>query len=545
MTSVASCSSVVVTSDSLNLDQLIDVIIATETHEEYVSFNVNATDGAFPDGWVPKTHAILDMANVDAAITPLHNSLLVWNNSVVDPLFTDAWIDRPVISLIEGLTVTVEGLLAIQNSKIIGRSGNPGLTDMVAFTGTLVNGFTCGMGSAGDNNAVYKREPTDTDFVYLQTLSKGEIANFDLPAGTVFRSTKGIMGFSSPFPHPFGVSSLSDIYFRFYVFRRTNVVNVTSAGLESIVNLYAADGVTLVDGPITIEPFGSTQMECGTDATGEFVIDASTDVYCSTQTIDDRDHRIVPPMALEFMVWNRLCRVTAQETNTEVTWYRRGPLTNDLGTFIVDAGTPVNIYNGTRNTGPGELNAGNTTDYGIDGCLILRSDKPISGFSGADGNGGEATPGWPLDQMAQLFPNPANIDDDADRGRSSVTIGSQYEGTMFVYDSTQTLITSVAITRPTAVVVASDQLYPAAAQWAPVDSGLVDWNGGYVETNVPCVCIMNMNGSPSPWNADGGDELNIVGTTPEDIRAVIRIDADGFKRRRDVDNLGVETWNIC
>ena len=545
MTSTASCSVVVATSDSINFNQLIDVNIATETHEEYISFNDNATDGAFPDGWVPKTHEILDMTNVDAAIAPLHNSLLVWNNSVADPLFPDAWIDKPIISIIEDLSVTVEGIVAIQTSTLKGRSGNPGLTDMVAFTDTLTNGFTCGMGSAGNNNAIYKREPTDTDFVYLQTLSKGELANFDLPAGTVFRSTKGIMGFSAPFPHPFGVSSLSDTYFRFYVFRRTNVVNVTSAGLESIVTLIGSDGTTIVDGPSTIAPFGSTQMECGLDATGEFVITSSTPVYCSTQTTDNLDHRIVPPMALELMVWNRLCRVTAQETNTEITWYRRGPLTNDSGTFIVNAGTPINIYNGNRNTGAGEANAGNTTDYGIDGCLILRVNKPISGFSGADGNGGEATPGWPLDQMAQVFPNPANIDDNADRGRASVTIGSQYEGTMFVYDSTQTLITSLAITRPTAVVVSSDQLYPASVQWAPVDSGLVDWNGGYIETNVPCVCIMNMNGSPSPWVADGGDELNIVGVTPDDIRAVIRTDADGFKRRRDIDNAGAETWNIC
>jgi len=545
MTSTVSASSIVSVSDSIALDQLIDVIITAETHEEYLSFNVNATDGAYPDGWVPKTHEILDMVNVDAAVTPLHNSLLVWNNSVVDPLFTDSWIDRPITSLIQGLTVTVEGIVAIQNSKLLGRSGNPGLTDMVAFTDTLTSGITCGMGSAGDNNTVYKREPTDTDFVYLGTLSKGETITYNLPAGTVFRSTKGIMGFSMPFPHPFGVSSLSDTYFRFYVFRRTNVVNVTSAGLESIIYLYSSDGITVVDGPVTIPPFGSTQLECGTDATGEFVVVSSTDVYCSTMTTDNLDHRIVPPMTLELMVWNRLCRVTAQETNTEVTWYRRGPLTNDSGVFIVNAGSPVNIYNGTRNTGAGELNAGNTTDYGIDGCLILRSNKPISGFSGADGNGGEATPGWPLDQMGQLFPNPANIDDNTDRGRASVTIGSQYEGTMFIYDSTQTLITSLAITRPTAVVVASDQLYPASVQWAPVDSGLVDWTGGYVETNVPCVCIMNLNGAVSPLNSDGGDELNIVGTTPDDIRAVIRTDVDGFKRRRDIDNLGVETWSIC
>lgn len=549
MTSTVSCSSVVVASDSIALEQLTDVEVPAETHNEYASFNVNATDPAFADGWVPKIHSVYDASNMNADLVPAHNDLLVWNETSQDANFAADWVNKKITDLIQGLQVTVDGIVSIENARVKGREGNPGLTDAVAFTDDLTNGVTLGMGSAGNNNAVYKREPTDEDFVYLTTLGLGEVANFDLPSGTVFRSTKGICGFSAPFPMPFGVSSLSDTFFRFYAFRNTSQVFVTSAGLESIVTLYSSDGTTVVDGPETIPPFGSTTLNCGDDVQGEFVVSSTNGVYCGTYAVRletgtnaDVDLRLVPPMVLECIVWNRQCRITAQETGTLVRWYRRN---GETGVLTVNAGTPADIYTGTVNEEAGPTNAGNTADYGLDGCLILRADKPISCFSGADSQGFESTPGWPLTQLAQLFPNPANVDDNADAGRSSVTVGSPYEGLMSVYDSTQTLVTTVSITRAVAVTTADDQLYPASGQWQPVDSGLTDWNGGYIITNVPCVCIMNFNGSPSPWDSDAGDELNIVGTTPEDVRAEIRKDADGFLRRRDVDASGVETWNVC
>ena len=543
MTSTVTTGSIVVTTDSLQLDQLEDVIIGTEAHNEYVTFNDNAIDGAYVDGWVPKSHILEDNTNVNTLTVPDHNDLFVWNNVTQDANFASDWVNKKITDLIQGLQVTVEGIVAIENAKTLGRDGNPGLSDMVAFTDFLINSVTLGIGSSGDNNAVYKREPTDNDFIYLTTMSLGEIQNFDLPAGTVFRSTKGICGFTSPSPMPFGVASMSASYFRFYAFRGTSEAFVTSAGLESVVTLYSADGITVVDGPVTLEPFGSATLECGDAATGEFVITATNDVYTGTKTTDNRDQRIVPPMALEIIVWNRFNRVTAQESGTLVRWYRQNM---ETGSVTVDAGTPQNIYNGTINEDAGGIpeNAGSTEDYAEDGCLILRADKPIGCFSGADGAGSDSTPGWPLNQLAQLFPNPANVDDQLRADQSSVTIGSQYEGTMFVYDSTKTLITSIAITRGTVVATTDDQLYPAAAQWQPLDSGITDWYGGFVITNVPAICIMNLRGD-SVFTADNGDELIIVGTTPEDIRAEIIVDASGFRRRRDVDALGVETFVIC
>ena len=83
----------------------------------------------------------------------------------------------------------------------------------------------------------------------------------------------------------------------------------------------------------------------------------------------------------------------------------------------------------------------------------------------------------------------------------------------------------------------TDQTFPSAGLWNPT----VAFTGGYVQTTTPALCIVNMNGS-SVWTSDSGEELIIPGTTPEDIRAEIRIDAGGIARRRDINAAGVVTW---
>jgi len=56
------------------------------------------------------------------------------------------------------------------------------------------------LASCGNNNIVMKREPTDSDFVFMAVLDKGEIINLQYPSGTIFRSKKGVSGFSSMKP---------------------------------------------------------------------------------------------------------------------------------------------------------------------------------------------------------------------------------------------------------------------------------------------------------------------------------------------------------
>ena len=544
--STVTIDALVVTNDSSSLNQLSNVSVPTSAHNQFLTYNDSAIDGTNPDGWVSKGKVSHDLENVDNQVVPNHDEIFVYNENSQDGNYSTSWVNKNITDLLQGIQVTVEGLVSIENAKVLGESGNAALSDMVAFgdaAAANTSNFTMGIGSCGDNNIIYKREPTDIDFVFLQTLDKGKVSNLTLPAGTVFRSTKGIMGFSSPFPMPFGISSLSSNFFRFYAFRLTNQVYVTSAGLESIVTLYNSDGVTIADGPVTIGPYQSTTLACGDEVTGEFVVVATNAVYCGTSTTSDTDQRLVPPLSNEIIVWNRFNRITAQESNTLVRWYRRN---GETGSVTVDAGTPIAIYNGSVNedVGATNTNAGSNVGYAVDGCLILKSDKPIGAFSGADNSGGESTPGYPLNQLAQLFVNPANIDDNTNSARSSITIGSQYEGEFKVYDNTNTLITTVAITRAISVTVPEDQLYPAAGQWQPASNGITDYTGGYVECNVPSVCIMNLNGS-SVWTVDAGDEVVICGSTPDELRANIKKDSDGFFRRRDIDASGVETWNIC
>lgn len=533
MSSKLSCNQIKAEENALSLHRLINTNIESEQHNHCLTYQEESAS------YIPKVCDFNEIENVDADTVPSHNELLVWD---------EKWKNQTFTSLLHHLKTTVDGIIAIENAKYIGNQGSPALTDMVMFTDTLTSGYTMGIGSCGDGNVIFKREPTDTDFVYLATLNVGQNMNFNLPVGTVFRSTKGISGFSAPFPMPLGLSSLSGTYFRFYAFRLTNLVFATSAGLESVVTLYDSSGTVIVDGPTTLAPFGTTTLNCGDDAQGEFIVISSTDVYCGTKTTtNNADNRLIIPSAMstEIMVWNRFCRVTAQELDTHVRWYRRN---GETGSFTVDAGTPVSIYTGTINEDTdvsSPLNAGNTRDYGQDGCLILVSDKPISAFSGADTNGWEATPGWPLKQMAQLFANPANIDDNSDAGIASVTIGSLFEGQFQIYDNTKALLATETISRANPVTTAEDQKYPAAGQWQPINSGLTDWNGGYVVTNVPAICIMNLNGSSAPWTSDGGDELMIPGVTPDEIRACIQISQDGLYRRRDIDVSGTESWTVC
>lgn len=541
-------NNVVSETDAMNLTQMGDTVILTETHNNVLRFNESTIDPIYSDGYINKSFPVETLEDVNTDSNPDHNNLFCFNNSISDPSIADGWTQKTISVLLESFQVTIEGLVAIKQSLRRGKNGNPGTSDCVIFSEVPENGNTASICSPENNNVVYKREPTDTDFIFMGVLQRGQINDLQYPKGTILRSSKGLVGFSGPFPLPLGLSSLSADYFRFYAFRQTVFVIATSAGLECVVTLYASDETTIVDGPYTIASYASVTLECNANA--EFVLKSTSNVYCGSfaQRVEGSnpfyiDQRLLPPMSNEIISWNRFNRVTAQESNTLVRWYRRN---GETGIFTINAGTPVSIYTGTINEEVGPDNAGNDTDYGLEGCVILRANKPISCFSGADTNGWEATPGWVLDQLSQVFANPSNLNNTTDAGSASVTIGGPYEGTASVYDSTGTFIDTFQITRGTSPATTSDeQLYPASGQWLPVDSGLTNWLGGWVEVNVPCFCVMNFNGISGTWTSDAGDEMVIPGITPERLRANIITDSNGLLRRRDIDGSGVETWNVC
>ena len=534
MSGTLSVGSLVVENGSFSLNQIMT--IEPESHNDVVAYNDNSIDSAYVDGFVNKKIKVEDLTSADPDEVPTHNHLLVWDDTL------KLWGNKGIISLYTGLTTTVNAVVSdILNLKK-GTKKKSASADVVGLTDETSGGYTMSITSCGDNNIVYKREVTDDDFSFLQVMSSGEQSHLTLTAGTRFKSTKGLTGFSIPFCFPMGSSALAGTFFKIYARWNTESIYLASAGLESVVTLYSSDGTTVIDGPNTVEAYGVTFLTVD-NSESEFIVEATTNVFGSVKNSLDNQTKCVVPSSLEIVVWNRVGVVVANESNTLVRWYRRN---GETGSVTINSGTPQNIYTGNINEDSGgENNAGNTVDYFPDGCLILRADKPIIAASHSDGYGNEATPGLPLTNLAQLFANPSTVGKNARADRSSVSIGSPYEGTGYVYDDENNLLSTFTYTRSvTPATTAEEQLYPAAGQWQPNSTTGVAWVGGYIICNTPAYCVMNFDQSTT-FTEDGGEETMILGTTPEYLRAVIRKDDNGILRRRDIDASGTETLTIC
>ncbi|CAM9702471.1 unnamed protein product, partial [Ectocarpus sp. 6 AP-2014] len=508
------------------LSQLSDVVITSATHNTSIKYDST--------NWVNTPYTLPDLRDTNLNNVS-HNDVLIWNSE------TSRWENGKLSSLLSTLAGVVDGIVSIKLSIYVGEQGDPAKSLCVAFTDNLEAGNTLAIASCGDNNAVYKKEPTDSTFTFLTTLNRGERYLDNLPAGTVFISDKGIAGCTDPYPTPFGVSCIADTYFRFYAFRQNVLVYATSAGRDALVTLLASDETTVVDGPHFINAYGSVILAC--NANDEFVITSTTDIFCGTATYTTNilnavlDTRLIPPMRTELIVHNRGSRVTAQFADTTVTWYRQNMQQDSV---TVNGGTPLTIGSAAR--------AGTDTNVANQGWLILRSDKPISCFSGADGAGSQAIAAWPVEFLAQMFPIYSYIDTTLSFRQAGINVCSPYEGEARIYDSNRTLVFTFPYTRGTSPpATPNDQLYPAAGQSNPGTDGYATLSGGWIETTTPAVCVINFIGTPATefGFSDNGDETLIPGTSPAELKAVIIKDPDGFLRRRDIDNAGVETWAVC
>jgi len=520
----------VINEDSGFLNQLTDVVITSANHDQSIKYDSM--------NWVNSTPFTIDELGDIGLTSQSHNDVLIWNS------VANRWENGKITSLLDTLSAVVTGIISVRLSIFIGERGDAARSVSTAFTDNVENGFTLTMGSCGDNNAVYKKGPDELDFTFLKTLNRGEVHHDNFPAGTVFRSEKGLAGCTSPFPMPFGVSCLADTFFRVHAFRHEVHIYATSAGRDSLVTLYAGDGTTIVDGPYFINSYGSTSLLCNA-INAEFIVSSTTEIFCGTGTrnlntatpLQDTDLRLLPPMRTELIVHNIGSRVTSSEVNTTVTWYRQNMT---QGTVTVNAGTPRVI---------GSVNvAGTDIDFANQGWLILRSDAPISSFSGADSNGSQSVAAWPLEFLAQMFPIYSTIGTQTDFGQAGINVASPYEGEARIYDSTGTLVFTFPILRGISPpVTPEDQLFPAAGQASPGNDGFPALTGGWVETTVPACVVINFIGTPTGefGQSDNGDETNIPGTSPDEFKAQIRRDPNGFLRRRDIDTSGNEVWNIC
>ena len=517
----------VVVDESFSLNDLVDVTAETPANNEVVLYKDSAIDTNFTvNGWysVPLTSDVISGVSTENSV---QNDLLAYNESAIDPTYgaTDGFVPKNVSSIFSDLESTVNSIVSINTARIRAESGDPSRTDMVLFSDTPSgSGETCSIGSNGDNNQVSKKEPSDSAFSFVQTMEKGSTLNLTYPAGTILRSTKGIYGFSGPLPTPVGPQSFSLTQCQFYV-NAAATLTIVSMGTEVTVTVFQGDQTTVLSGPTVIAAYQLSDVSLPSSA--EYFVSSSGPV-CASVNEGGSNIRILTPMSTELITWNTGCLVSALEDTTSVTYFRRN---GNTGTITVSPGTAVS------------LGAGSTTALGNGGCVIVKSDKPISTWTSTDSIGNQALSGFPLSQLSQLFCNPSFIDSNTNYAQAGVSISSPYEGTATVYDNTGTILDTFTYTRTNAVTTADDQQYPAAGRWKPSDvSGTSTWDGGYIETNTPATCIMNFSGD-SIWNSSG-EEIFIVGSTPEEIKADIK-KIDGIWRRRDISNTGVVTWNIC
>lgn len=515
----------IVTDESFSLNELVDVTAETPTSGETIVYKDNVVDAGFTTGWHATPLTSNDLSDAQTT-TVIQNDLLAYNDSAADATFGDGWFPKNVGSIFSDLDATVNSIVGLNTARIQAEAGNPAKTDMVLTTaGTGVGSVTCSIGSNGPNNIISKKEPNEGSFTFVQVLGKGEPVDLSYPVGTVLRSTKGIYGFSGPYPTCLGPQSFSLTQSQFYV-SSAATVHIVSLGTEVTLSLLSADRSTTLSGPTIVAAYQTATFTC--PATGEYFLTSSGPV-CASINEGGSNVRPLLPMTTELISWNTGCLVSALESGTTVTYFRRNGTT------------------GTVNVSPGSataLGAGTDSALSPNGCVRVTADKPISVFTGTDGIGSQCISGCPVSQLSQMFAHPSYIDSSASYSEAGIAIASLYEGTATVYSSTGVVVDTFDYVRSVAVTTAADQNYPAAGRWKPSDvsSGTV-LSGGWVETSTPAMAIFNTNGS-FRWG-NGGKEYMVLGTTPDEIKADIKRDGNGISRRRDIDNAGGATWVVC
>ena len=124
-------------------------------------------------------------------------------------------------------------------------------------------------------------------------------------------------------------------------------------------------------------------------------------------------------------------------------------------------------------------------------------------------------------------------------------MASPFEGVARLYSADGNLRHTFNLARvgvPSPATSPEHQLYPCAAQTPP--SFQID-AGGWIEANVPIYVVQNVLQNNPNGEDFNGTEITLIGTTPQEIRAEIRMDANGLLRRREIDASGQESWIVC
>lgn len=475
---------------------------------------------------------------------------------------------------------------------LLARAGQPGLT-VLAVGFVTADGKVQGI-SLGDGNVV-EVYATGADFsagnvLHREFMSLGEPICFTgLSNGAIIQASQGFYGFSEQFdandvsPMPllsYGLSFKSTFFFAFrnsdsYDPNGTSSnqgwVHVVNGPLASTVKLTNGSGVT-VEGQENIELQPWEYKRFYTNANSEYILDSTNPIMaCHNANMDSNpigrfyDSRLIMPLTNDGITWPRSGFLSAPFNNTDVKFYVRdgasGTINSTAGTGV-SPGSPVD-FDAPAGVGTGA----NDSDYEPNGATRVLATGLISGYSGADSAGLEASPLMPTSAMSQVVAQPLFIKDNGDGGNSGVAISSPYKGTAKIYewdDVAKELVHVVDVPLDrTGVTVNSkeDQKHPTAGLYAnETVSGAVTLNGdlkpGVVIADVPITVVVqngdlahkpivrSQGGTTTESLRSNDDETLSLGVTPAILKAEITEGADNVLYRREISG-GTETWVVA
>ena len=483
--------------------------------------------------------------------------------------------------------------------SLLASSGQPALT--VLAVGATNTGKVQGCSLGGGNVVEVYASGADYNagtVLYREFMGAGEPICFTgLTAGAIITSTQGFYGMSEQIqgsyesPMPLLSLGLAFTGTFMYAFRNSNNYSGegSSTGQVTVVNgplpstvTFTRNGNQVEDqAPRNLEPFELTIFY--TNANGEYFLASTSPVMACIQAFMGTnpplvpggpadagqrfyDARLVMPLTNDGITWPRSGNVSAPYDNTTSKYYVRDGVTGDFPT--VNPGAPVDFDAGSS-TGA------NDPDYEPRGATRLRANGLVSAYSGADTAGLEASPMMPVSAMSQVVAQPFWIDDSGDGGTSGIAIASPYEGTARVYAwNSTTGVAELAYTVPLgrgtagqgiAPATPEDQYIPCAGMVAnelalDADPSVVQLVGdlapGYIVADVPITVvaqnalptlipeIRSQNGTTTTSIVSDDDETLMLGWTPAQKKAEITEDADGYTRKRVLDNNGVVTWPL-
>lgn len=569
----------VVIPGSLNILWVRDFIQAEDFYTDFELVYLTATDTVFTFKVDIDASTVTDVQNFAAGN---------------DPAYVPEIKDEEEDASIEQATSIAAGIAQGITEGLLAESGQIGKT-VLAVANTfnsandpLLNKAQITSLGAGNVMFVYASGADYTAGIIQEGpvfLEDGEVYVIqNLVNGSIITLSEGGYGFSnqvngndeSPMPLMSLALAFKDTFF--YGFRNCDFglgfLHLVNGPVESSVTLYDDNNqVVLSQEEIVLKPWEYIRLDL--NGNGEYRLVASENVMGATHANNNRffDSRLVLPLTNDGMTWPRSGFVSALYNNTKIKYYVNDRASGDFGVDGVSPGSPADFD---------AITGANDSDYEPRGATRLFASGLISAYSGADSSGLEASPLCPTKFTTQKVAVPLRVRTSGDGGNNSIALCSQYQGTARLYQWNQSTGQAdlVTVTDPfgnnTTEInlerrnsanntyftpsTRDEQNFPAAAL---ISANSNDYSyvfnngflGGYIEVDVPVVCVVNneqseiltyrgTTGSAVAGISSDDDETLTFGITPEDIRTEFTRGKDGLIYKRVID-AGVETWEVA